>query len=360
MTATRHRISGLVVESQVGLPELPLAEAVADARSPDLHVGLGPWRAARGDPSGWRTLWMVGDGVPWLRYARLPDGYLLRFPGLADFALSGDGRRVEARPRRATLPETVRHLLLDQVLPLALSLQGRHALHATAVLTPAGVCAFTGPAGAGKSTLAGSFLLGGYPVVSDDCLALSAAGARVEATPAYPGLRLWEDSLQALGTRIGGTVAVAHYTSKKRVLPMPDAARPPDGPSPLARVYRVVRPEAANGHGSEQGNGHGNGHGPGGANGHAVPGASGSAAAPRIEPLTPRDALVELVRSSFVLDVDDRETQLRLFRFLERVVERVPVRRLVVPDRFDALPAVREAILADLADPAGAARHAPA
>ena len=33
-------------------------------------------------------------------------------------------------------------------------MHGRKALHASAVLTPAGVCAFAGPAGMGKSTLA--------------------------------------------------------------------------------------------------------------------------------------------------------------------------------------------------------------
>jgi hypothetical protein len=39
----------------------------------------------------------------------------------------------------------------------------------------------------------------------------------------------------------------------------------------------------------------------------------------------------------------------REFRALHTLVDRVPVRRLGVPNDFDALPAVRETVIADLA-----------
>lgn len=71
---------------------------------------------------------------------------------------------------------------------------------------------------------------------------------------------------------------------------------------------------------------------------------------PVIDPLSPRDGFMELLAGTFRLDITDRAMLARQFRFLERVSSQVPIRRLRIPNSFASLPAVRAAILGDLAN----------
>jgi len=194
-------------------------------------------------------------------------------------------------------------------------------LHATAVLTPAGVCAFIGEAGAGKSTLAASFLFSGYSMLSDDCLVLEVEREAILARPAYPGVRLWDDSLEAFGTDQCPTRPVAQYTSKRR--PVLDAHRDhfPHTAQPLARIYSLCRQEVAEGTalGKEW-----------------------------LEPLSQQASFMELLASAFILDTEDQTGLLEQFRWLGQIVAAIPVRRLHIPDDFTALASVRETILTDL------------
>ena len=216
--------------------------------------------------------------------------------------------------------ETIRHLLIDQVLPLVVNLRGCDALHATAIGTRRGVCAFTGPAGSGKSTLAASFVLSGYPLVCDDCLALS-EGTAITALPGYPGLRLWDDSVRALGASSRNLKPVAHYTTKSRWQDHSQRADFCSTTRRLARIYLLKRARS-----------------------------SKRSARVLIEDLAPGEALMGLVKAAYRLDITDRAMLTRQFQFLSRVAERVPIKRLIVPDEFSALSEVRAAVLHDLSN----------
>ena len=72
--------------------------------------------------------WKMPDGSLWTSFYRCDGGYLLRFPGLADFEVSGDGASVQGWPVPGVAVHTVEHLHLNQVLPLALSRQGQLVL----------------------------------------------------------------------------------------------------------------------------------------------------------------------------------------------------------------------------------------
>lgn len=315
---TPRRIGQITVASEIPLPELDASPGAVPTGDADLKILLCHPVDLPRPPSTWLWTWVLPSGERWLDCGRVERGYLLRFTHLADFFLDLGVRTIRCAPGAATTPETLRHLLLNQVLPLALSLRGGHALHASAVLTPAGVCAFTGPTGTGKSTLAASFLQEGCPVLSDDFVALEEDGAQVLAWPSYPGVRLWEDSAEALGYGLEKLPPVAHYTSKLRLVVDGAANGFVRGPQPLARIYVLVRLDD-----SSLG----------------------------IEPLSPRDAVIELFEGGFRLDPGDRRALERELDFLAMVVAHVPVRRLSLPSSFAALPAVREAVLADLAGP---------
>ncbi len=262
-------------------------------------------------------------GEPFLVSARIEGGYLLRYEGLADFAVSRAGREIACTRKepRVSLP-TLCHLLLDHVFPMALNLAGKQVLHATAVVTGRGACAFIGPTGSGKSTLAGSFLRAVHPLLADDCVVLEERD-RIFATPAYPGLRLWTDAMKALSSESDRALQVAGYSSKARLLGPRASAGFPSEPQPLVAVYRVIRQEGA-----------------------------GDAAglAPRVVAMGNREALIQLVSSTFMIDTADRPALTRHNAFLGRLLARVTVRQLLIPNGFSALPAARDVVLADLED----------
>ncbi len=254
--------------------------------------------------------------------ARLENGFLLRYIGLADIVVNCDGTEIElSRAEPSSSRDTIGHLLLDQALPMVLSLRGVPTLHASTVVTSKGVCAFLGPAGAGKSTLAASFSRSGYPTLGDDCMAISEADG-FNVIPAYPGLRLWTDSAESLTADWSNAPVVAHYTRKLRIMNISETQWSPSKLEPLAVIYSLARYPDRNG--------------------------TNEPSVPAIEPLPVNEAFLQLLSASFMLDVTDRSALTRNLRFIERLLNGVPVRRLRIPDGFSLLPKVHEAVLNDV------------
>lgn len=311
----RYRVCGLHIGSAIAFPELSAVPDPWGEFSPDLELDIGNNYSL--EKSGEIVMTMEEpDGSRWLTCTRTQHGYRLHFPELADFLIDRQGRHVTFLAQPKTAPETIRHLFLDQVIPPLLNLRGRDALHASAVRTASGACAFIGASGRGKSTLAAVFHMAGHPVLSDDCLLLKDDPGRVLVESAYPGLRLWDDGLERVIGNTRSTLPVSHYTSKRRVsTPESDDI----GRLPLCGVYALV--------GYEEGN---------------------PLTCPVIELLSMRDAFMELVQCAFRLDLTDQEMILRQMRVLERVAKKVPVKRLRIPEDLGTLPAARELILRDL------------
>jgi hypothetical protein len=312
-----YQLYGLSVVSEVPIPELVTAGVSEGSTGAQTRLRFALPRNQEAS-AVWFMEWTLPSGALWLSCGKTPDGYLLRFPTLADFSITADGQDILSLPTPGTPQETLHHLLLDQVLPLTLSIRGREALHAAAILTPRGVCAFFGPSGIGKSTLASSFLLAGYPLVSDDCLVVEEVQGKMLVTAAYPGVRLWDDALVTLFLTDTSAPPVAHYTTKRR--PWVERNRCATGLFPLVGIYLLTRNADD----------------------------ADDQPSVRIETLSAQAGFRELLTGLFRLDITDPQMLKRQFCFLERLVSLVPVRRLLVPTSFSALPTVREAILNDL------------
>ena len=81
--------------------------------------------------------------------------------------------------------------MLGPVLLLALALQGRWGLHASAAAHGAGVFRFLGESGVGKSTLAAG-LAGGWQPLADDLLPIRLPPSGPRILPRYPQLKVAE------------------------------------------------------------------------------------------------------------------------------------------------------------------------
>ena len=321
----RFRAYGLAIVSDVHLPELPPIDSADSPGAGIVEITLVKNESAAelSEPSQWASRGRGPDGEEWILAGRVPDGFIIRFVDMAEFFIGADGRVISLRRCAEDVsPVTLRHLLIDNVLPHALRLMGVEAIHATAVETAAGVCAFLGPSGAGKSTIAAGMAKAGQPAFADDCLVLDTTGETVMVVPAYPGVRLWSDSAAEFDPGLDVARPVADYTEKMRL----DGGRShdnfPTDSLPLACIYRLMRE----------------------GDGETV----ADVPAPSIEQISPVAALQELIGATFRLETDNPAILRREFIILNEVARRVPMRRLYVPNDMSMLPAVCAAVLDDV------------
>lgn len=255
--------------------------------------------------------WIFPGGTVWTRFYRKDNGYLLRFPELADFEVSNDGVRVTSYPAPGISENTVLHLYLNQVLPLALSKQGKLVFHGSAVEIDGFAVAFLGESGKGKSTLAASFASNGFGFLTDDGLMVESHSAGYQVVPSHPSIRLWEDSEEAIVAPETPTAPALEFTSKSRFL-AGEKILFCDSSRPLKRVYFL---------------------------------GDGEASEIKFERLAAAEALIALVKHSFLLDIEERELLAVHFDELSRLANLPIYYQLDYPRRFDDLPRVRQAII---------------
>ena len=310
-----YRIFDNALDSDLPLPELPEMAGPGNV----IRVTRGLAKAQPGNPQAWLHEYEDNAGNIAIQCARLSDGYLLRFPGLSDFIIKTDLASIEYVPTAGIPDETVRHLLLDQVVPRVLGQGGRLVLHASSLsIAPDSAIAFVGDSGWGKSTLASSFYEAGYDLLTDDCLLISIDNDNATCIASYAGLRLYSDSADAIfGGDVHDVMPVAHYTEKKR---MPCAEQDSNEgcvKAGLAAIFLLNDPVSES-----------------------------QAKSITIEPLSGSIEVMTIIKQMFVLDPTDKELMVQQFRLATSLVESgIPVYCLNYPREHDRLPEVRHAVL---------------
>lgn len=256
-------------------------------------------------------VWTQPEQTVWTLFYRQSTAYLLRFPDFADFSVSLDGQEVDCWPCPLTPPDTVSHLYLNQVLPLALSRQGRLVLHGSAVTLNGYSMAFLGRSGKGKSTLAAAFAGAGARFLTDDGLRIEWAGDGLIVLPSHPSIRLWSDSREALIHDPPQVAPPVSYTSKQRFLAGIDLPFC-DQPRPLRRLFLL---------------------------GDRTP------TEISIRPCSASEALMGMVSNSFLLDIAEKEMLARHFDELVAITHLHIHFHLDYPRRYEDLPRVRDAIM---------------
>jgi hypothetical protein len=308
----KYNVFDLVIQSDFELPELE----VSFSQSTDITLTIKPGVSGARE-FDWFHYWH-DDGqrsTVVAAIARIPVGFVLRFPGLADFLISEDCKKVACEPVTGTSESTLRHLLLDQVLPRILGQAGHLVIHASAVeKEQSGGVAFCGESGWGKSTLAASFQSEGFRFVSDDCLKLAIVGDSLMGIPAYAGGRLMQDSIDVLQPGAVNIEPVAQYSSKRR---FKTPGKMANTGIALGAVFFLQDPVDC--HGDEV----------------------------QVIPMSGTEAIMGLIKHSFLLDAEDRQATRRRFMSLQAFLMARPMfYSLAYPRDYSRLDEVKRTIKA--------------
>jgi len=224
--------------------------------------------------------------------------FQLRYSDGADFFVDEGAERLWGN---CPLPLTIEDLstyLLGPVLGFVLRRRGLTPLHGSAVCIDDAAVIIAGPAGAGKSTTAAALALRGAPVLCEDIATLQETEGRFYVQPGYPRVCLWPDAVEKL---LGSKDALPDLTPtwNKKYLGLDGSrARFKSHKTPLGAIYLLA--ERVN-----------------------------EKMAPRIEEISSREALLELVSNTYMNLFLTREQRAAEFELLSRLVNCVPCMRLI-------------------------------
>jgi len=315
---SRRRLGCLYSYQVYGIP------IRSDIRFP-LEESEAPVEAAvellRGAPSVFhralRGLTVEPDSENWYEHLALPDNSIyLRWPGLFEFLVSPDGRRITCHPLPQASLVAFETYLLGQVLSFSLLRLGYEILHATAVIVDGYALAFLGRSGHGKSSLAAAFLSAGYPLLTDDLLVLAGNREQVLVPPGLPRIKLLPETAErVLPLAISG--GAMNPLTEKRVIPLAESHfwR---APAPLGAIYILPHPSSP----SPQ---------------RRV----------RIARSPARTAFRDLLAGTFNVRPQEPARLKRHFESASMLQETIPIRRIYYQRELEYLPDVRDAIVAD-------------
>ncbi len=178
---------GWSIRSALPLPELMAVEAAFTENEADVVIRLGKIATAPFATNGAaRRLQATAGGI-----------YLF-WQGVGLFLVHG-GREMVIDPAPGVTEDTLRLFILSTPLALLLQQRGLAVLHASTAVIAGQAIAFAGEKGAGKSIMAAALHARGHELLADDILAINMLPECPLALPGFPYLKLWPDAVAALG-----------------------------------------------------------------------------------------------------------------------------------------------------------------
>ncbi|MGQ8871407.1 aldolase [Paenibacillus sp. TSA_86.1] len=148
------------------------------------------------------------------------------------------GQKIVVSPVFGADEKKVRLFILGTCMSVIMMQRGILPLHGSAVVIDGWAYAFVGHSGAGKSTLSAALAAQGYPLLTDDVVALSwDAGGRATVSPGYPQQKLWQPSLEGFGMK-QEDYATVHAEITKYAIPVQHYFH--QSAVPLAGIYELV------------------------------------------------------------------------------------------------------------------------
>lgn len=246
------------------------------------------------------------DGSADVSIFRTPAGYRMNCFGCIEVEVAPTGRAVTVDARPPATDLDVADVLVSIVFPLVGQLQGRPALHGSAVMIDDRAVAFVGATGAGKSTLAALMSDRGGRLLADDTLLLRVEDDAVLLEPTATTVRLREAEKLGIPPERGERRA-----NGKLAVPYPS-------------IHHPVRLEHL----------------------YVLTSSTGGVTAERVRT---RDATIELAHFLFRIDPRDPDLLRAELSFLSSLAGCLPVSRLSYPHEVGAADEVLEVIRRSLA-----------
>jgi hypothetical protein len=163
-------------------------------------------------------------------------GYLLWTRDFGRVLISPDGTELLCEPDPEN--EDWTSILAAQALPLAATLRGLEVFHASGVVLDGRALLFSGPPGAGKSSLAAALVRAGGRLLSDDAVALAQGDGELiaHAGSVVLQLRVTEDERLSAEERMALGRATSPAADKRRYV----GVGVPD-PTPLGGMFLLER-----------------------------------------------------------------------------------------------------------------------
>jgi len=260
------------------------------------------------------TSWVcTPTGHPIIALYRLNEVDVMRCEGLLDFYIWPE--RIVCHQLDPDDDYQVELRFLGTVMAYWLEQSGIPAFHASTTIVNSGAIGFLASSYTGKTSLTAAFVNAGYPLLTDDILAVREDDDSYWAQPGYPLMRMWPEQVK---TFIGNyeTLPTVHPESSKRQVPIGQ-----DGfgtfenqPYPLQALFLLERIDGDT--------------------------------AISINLLPSSHAMFKLLGNTFLSDVfhvlPNMTTRLEV---IGRLVQQIPVYNLRYPAGFEHLPKVCSEIL---------------
>jgi hypothetical protein len=232
------------------------------------------------------------------------------------FVVDGDARRVWGTFQLPLTLEDLTTYFLGPVMGFLLRRRHTTCLHASCVEIFGQGIALSGDPGYGKSTTAAALALRGLPVLSEDIVPLRVEEEEFRAVPGYPRICLWPDSVANL---LGSAQALPQLTPvwSKRFLALDGTRAHFSGEELRLGAIYIFSPRSAEEH------------------------------APFVQEMSPREALLDLVKNTYMNWLLDRQQRALEFDFLSRLVMQVPVRRIIPHANPKRIPELSNLIVSD-------------
>ena len=296
-------IYGLNIHLNHSIPGLSLSSRKSG--SADIRVEFGRMPSWFQEELVAKELWYLNPehgpgGKPRLVVWELSGHYHLQYADGTQFLIDHDGTRIWAvwPDETLTLEDTATYLL-GPVMGFVMLLRGFISLHASAVAIDGRAVAIAGPAGSGKSTTAAAFAERGYRILAEDVVTLRDLGAEFLVQPAYPSIRLWPSSVEALYGAADLLPKLTPTWDKCYLDLTQDKYEFQTCPLPLDAIYLLADRKD-------------------------------DPACPFVQQLAPAEASMSLIANTYVTHLMDKQMRAREFELLSRVLSSVPV-RLITP-----------------------------
>ncbi|UJF34305.1 aldolase [Paenibacillus hexagrammi] len=184
-----YQAFGMHLTSDIPLPELLPWDDRKQTADPDLVIEFSDLNSVWNNLSIGGANFIVNDKQ-----------FIFKIPEAAIYRID-EGKKILVSPCTEADHDKIRLFLLGTCMGATLMQRNVLPLHGSAVVIDGKAYAFVGESGAGKSTLASAFIKRGYPLLTDDVIAVTVSSENRMAWvhPAYPQQKLWEQSIHQFG-----------------------------------------------------------------------------------------------------------------------------------------------------------------